>query len=61
MNSQPSLDSPSWPPLAWKRFLPSLVIDMLVCMPLPLTPVTGLGRNDAVQSSRAATCRQSSL
>ena len=36
-------------------------IDRFVCMPLPLTPVTGLGRKLAVMSMRAATCRQTSL
>jgi hypothetical protein len=37
---------PSLPFLSWKRFLPFFASDMLVCMPLPFTPVTGLGRND---------------
>jgi hypothetical protein len=35
--------------------------DTFVCMPLPFTPVTGLGRNDAVQSILAAAWRASSL
>jgi hypothetical protein len=37
------------------------VTERLVCMPEPLTPVTGLGRKLAVIPRRAATCRESSL
>ena len=51
MKLQPSSDSPSSPFASWNRFLPSRVSDRFVCMPLPLTPVTGFGRNDAVMSS----------
>ena len=61
MKSQPDLARPSWPFLSWNRFLPPLDSDMFVCMPLPLMPVTGLGRKLAVRSICAATWRQSSL
>jgi hypothetical protein len=61
MNSQPAFDRPSLPFLSWKRFTPFFDSDMLVCMPLPLTPVTGLGRNDAVMPSWLATWRARSL
>src|SRR3972149_4951164 len=59
--SQPACDRLSLPPFSQNRFLPALLNDMLVCMPLPLMPVTGLGRNDAVMPRFAATCRHRSL
>ena len=42
-------------------FLPSLLIDTLVCMPLPFTPTTGFGRKLAVRPILVATWRQISL
>ena len=49
MKAQPSLLSFSSPLGSQNRFLPSLLIETLVCMPLPLTPTTGLGRKQAVK------------
>ena len=42
-------------------FLPPLLMETLVCMPLPFTPTTGLGRNDAVRPRFVATWRHISL
>jgi hypothetical protein len=36
-------------------------METLVCMPLPLTPTTGLGRKQAVKPMLRATWRQISL
>ncbi len=41
---QPSAESFSWPFWSQKRFVLPSEIDILVCIPLPLTPTTGLGR-----------------
>src|SRR5580698_10268605 len=46
-NDQPIGDSFSSPFGSQKRFV-SLLTDTLVCMPLPFTPTTGFGRNEAV-------------
>src|SRR5262245_14681232 len=48
--SQPGFESMSGPFASKKVFLPFLLIDRFVCMPLPFTPVTGFGRNEAVMS-----------
>jgi hypothetical protein len=61
MKFQPDLESESWPFASKNWFLPPFEIERFVCMPLPLTPVTGLGRKLAVMSMRAATWRQRSL
>ena len=61
MNSQPSLLSFSSPFSSQKRFLPFSLMETLVCMPLPLTPTTGLGRKEAVKPILVATSRQISL
>ncbi len=44
-----------------KRFLPFSLMETLVCMPLPFTPTTGLGRKEAVSPIFVATWRQTSL
>ena len=61
MNSHPALDSWSCPFSSQNRFFPFRATETLVCIPLPLTPVSGLGRKLAVMSIRAATWRDSSL
>jgi hypothetical protein len=61
MKSHPAFDSWSCPFSSQNRFLPLRAIDTFVCMPLPLMPVTGLGRKQAVISIRAATWRDNSL
>ena len=61
MNVQPAFERPFWPFASKKMFFPAFDSDMFVCMPLPLTPVTGFGRKLAVQSMRAATWRARSL
>jgi hypothetical protein len=61
MKLQPRSERVSCPLASQNRFLPCRDTDMLVCMPLPLTPATGLGRKQAVISIRAATWRESSL
>src|SRR5271170_2411188 len=48
MYSHPKVESFSWPLGSQNRLVLPCVIDMFVCMPLPFTPTTGLGRNDAV-------------
>src|SRR5690348_17784654 len=48
-------------PISQNRFFPFRDTETLVCMPFPLTPVTGLGRKHAVMSIRAATWRDRSL
>ena len=60
-NAQPILLSFSSPLASQNRFLPFSLIETLVCMPLPLTPTTGLGRKDAVSPMLVATWRQISL
>src|SRR6202034_149296 len=60
-NFHPRGDSFSCPFGAQSRFLPPLLIEPLVCIPLPFTPTTGFGKNDAVIPSLVATCRQISL
>ena len=47
-NFQPKPLSCSWPFGSQKRFLPFLLTETLVCMPLPLTPTTGFGKKLAV-------------
>jgi len=44
MKVQPNWDSFSRPAGSQKRLVLPSDIDTLVCMPLPLTPTTGLGR-----------------
>ena len=60
-NSQAHLLIFSSPFGSQKMFLPSLVIETLVCMPLPFTPTTGFGRKQAVSPSCVAIWRQISL
>src|SRR5580692_9432374 len=60
-NNQPDLLSFSSPFGSQNVFLSSLLMDTLVCMPLPLTPTTGFGRNDAVNPILLATWRQINL
>ena len=60
-NDQPSLLSFSSPFGSQNRFFPPLLMDTLVCMPLPFTPTTGLGRKLAVRPMLVATWRQTSL
>ena len=50
MKSQPTCDSPSCALRRRRGSCRPWSTDMLVCMPLPLTPVTGLGRKLAVMS-----------
>ena len=62
MNFQPKSLSFSSPFGSQIRFLPPLPFtETLVCMPLPLTPTTGLGRKLAVIPRLVATWRQISL
>src|SRR5215831_10471688 len=60
-NAHPLLLNFSCPFGSQKVFVPSLLIETLVCMPLPFTPTTGFGKNDAVMPILVATCRQISL
>ena len=55
MNCQPSGLSFSGPFGSQNRFLLPLLIETLVCMPLPLTPTTGLGRKLALSPIEFAT------
>src|SRR6516164_9404426 len=48
MNSHPKADNCSCPFSSQNRFVLPFEIDTLVCMPLPFTPTTGLGRKLAV-------------
>src|SRR5215831_3486561 len=61
MNDQPALLSFSSPLASQNRFLPFLLTETLVCMPLPLTPTTGFGKKEAVSPILVATWRQTSL
>src|SRR6266478_5336432 len=58
---QPILLSFSSPLGSQKRFFPPFEIETLVCIPLPFTPTTGLGRKHAVKPIRVATWRQINL
>src|SRR6516164_2118300 len=48
MKHQPNCESCSWPFSPHIRLILSFDTDTLVCMPLPFTPTTGLGRKLAV-------------
>src|SRR5450631_2802089 len=61
MNSHPKAESFSCPFSSQNRFVLPLEIETLVCMPLPLTPTTGLGRKLAVKPMLLAIWRVSSL
>src|SRR5580693_173907 len=58
---QASVDIFSSPLGSQNRFLLPLLTETFVCIPLPFTPTTGLGRKHAVNPIRVATCRQISL
>src|SRR5579859_1272942 len=54
-NDHATLASFSSPFGSQKMFFPFLLTETLVCIPLPFTPTTGLGRNDAVNPILVAT------
>src|SRR5438067_7069461 len=60
-NCQAVFETFSSPLGSQKRFLEPFETEMLVCMPLPLTPTTGFGRKLAVMPICVATVRQISL
>ena len=59
--AQPVLLSFSSPLPSQNKFFPPSLMETLVCIPLPFTPTTGLGRKDAVTPRFVATWRQINL